>query len=174
MLKLAVLVPLNRLTLRITLLFREFSSEENSLELLRLGDTRFGTKFYHVGKIAEGQEHQFNKWVWVQKEKTWICSHEKDDVECAPFESSQGNACTYLVELFWIWSSKTAKTFAVRILKSSDYSIWHLKGIGVHWQKNETDWLRKELQIWVFVFSSLRLKERIFDPNSKEEFCRMG
>jgi hypothetical protein len=79
-----------------------------------------------------------------------------------------------LVELFWIWSSKTAKTFAVRILKSSDYSIWHLKGIGVHWQKNETDWLRKELQIWVFVFSSLRLKERIFDPNSKEEFCRMG
>jgi hypothetical protein len=63
MLKLAVLVPLNRLTLRITLLFREFSSEENSLELLRLGDTRFGTKFYHVGKIAEGQEHQFNKWV---------------------------------------------------------------------------------------------------------------
>jgi hypothetical protein len=37
------------------------------------------------------------------KGKNWICSHEKDDVECAPFESSQGNACTtYLVELFWI------------------------------------------------------------------------
>jgi hypothetical protein len=63
MLKLAVLVPLNRLTLRITLLFREFSSEENSLELLRLGDTRFETKFYHVGMIAEAQKHQFNKWV---------------------------------------------------------------------------------------------------------------
>jgi hypothetical protein len=36
------------------------------------------------------------------------------------------------------WSSsgseapKLQKTFAVRILKSSDYSIWHLKGIGVH------------------------------------------
>jgi hypothetical protein len=34
-------------------LFREFSSKENNLELLNLGDTRYGTKLFHVGKVEK-------------------------------------------------------------------------------------------------------------------------
>jgi hypothetical protein len=37
-------------------LFREFSSKVNNMELLRLGDTRFETNFYHVGKVAKSQK----------------------------------------------------------------------------------------------------------------------
>jgi hypothetical protein len=37
-------------------LFREFSSKVNNVELLRLGNTRFGTNFYHVGKVAKSQK----------------------------------------------------------------------------------------------------------------------
>jgi len=36
-------------------LFREISSKENNLELLRQGDTRFGTNFVMLEKVAKSQ-----------------------------------------------------------------------------------------------------------------------
>jgi hypothetical protein len=58
-------------------LFREFSSKENDLELLRLGETNS----IMLETFVEGQKHQFNKqMVMSSKRKNWICSHEKDDV----------------------------------------------------------------------------------------------
>ncbi len=41
-------------------LFRQFSSKENNLELLRLGDTRFGTNFIMLERLQK-VKHQFNK-----------------------------------------------------------------------------------------------------------------
>ncbi len=41
-------------------LFREFSCKENNLELLKLGDTRFGTNFIMLERLKKSK-HQFNK-----------------------------------------------------------------------------------------------------------------
>ncbi len=125
-------------------------------------------QIFSCWKDCRRSKTSIQQMVMSSKRKNWICSHEKDDVVCAPLSSSQGNDCTYLVELFWILSSKTAK-LCCENFKSSDYSICICKE-SEYIEKKRNRLTSTRTTDLVFVFGSLRLKERIFYPNSKEEF----
>jgi hypothetical protein len=64
-------------------LFREFSSEENSLELLRLGDTRFGANFIMLERLQKvkninstnGYEFKSKKLGFVHMKKMMLNVH---------------------------------------------------------------------------------------------------
>jgi hypothetical protein len=54
-------------------LFREFSSKVNNMELLRLGDTRFGTNFIMLGKVAKSQNTNSTNDCEFRMEKLDVC-----------------------------------------------------------------------------------------------------
>ncbi len=79
-------------------LFREFSSKENNLELLRLGDIRFETNFIMLErlqkiKILVQQMIVSSEW------KNWMCLGEKKDVECAFFSNQFWKLLTLIVKV---------------------------------------------------------------------------
>ncbi len=63
-------------------MFREFSSKENNLELLRLQDTKFGTNFIMLERLQKVKT-PIQQMIVSSKWKNWMCSNEKEDVECA-------------------------------------------------------------------------------------------
>ncbi len=72
-------------------LFREFSSKVNNMELLRLGDTRFGTNFIMLGKVAKSQNTN----------STNDCEFrmEKEDVGCAFLNNQFWKSLTLIVKV---------------------------------------------------------------------------
>ncbi len=79
-------------------MFREFSSKETNLELLRLGDTRFGTNFIMLERL-QNVKTPIQQMIVSLEWKKWMCSDEKEDVECAFFSNQFWKLLTLIVKV---------------------------------------------------------------------------